>query len=440
MSTYFVAVRDGPNPAPAGGMTNDSNPHRYNDGRLYRLARGHGANRRAFDDALAATHVVVDLAQEQTTPAQMLRLIEREMRIRYYEPRTVKAYTGALRRFLIWLDAPPAEANRELLRQYLEALVDGGASASWVAVNLAALRTAFDKMCGGTVTTGLVTPRRRVRPPRVLSRPQVVNLLSCIAAPRDRLIAALLYATGMRVSEAIRLRSRDVELDRSQIVVWRGKGNKTRSVPLPKRLVPQLAPLFGGPHDYLFPGSFERRHIGPRVIQRAVQRAALSANLGTGVTCHTLRHSFATHLLEDGMDVRVIQSLLGHERLETTHIYTHVASLSSRRVASPLDAMELPGPSTGSLRPTFRLQLRPDGRTADVVVTVGHARSVHLPGIELEEQRPGWLCMRLPPRDTWEAALAHLTPNELSAVDGTDFYERLRATAADAFVRARKQG
>lgn len=307
----------------AEGMSdNGKSLHTYNDGRLYRLARGHGARRGIYDDALAATHVVVDLEREGTTAAQMLRLIEREMRLRFYKPRSVKAYCSALKQFLGWLGTPPAEANRELLRQYLEMLVDGGASASWVAVNLSAIRTAFDKMCGASITTGLVTPRQRLRPPRVLSREQVVALLGCIASPRHRLVATLIYATGLRVSEAIRLRVRDVELDRDQIVVWRGKGGKRRVVPLPMRLRAPLASLGSKPQQYLFPSSIANRHLGPRGVQRALRSAAHLANLGEGVTCHTLRHSFATHLLEDGMDIRVIQSLLGHERLETTHIYT----------------------------------------------------------------------------------------------------------------------
>jgi hypothetical protein len=105
-------------------------PHTYNDGRLYRLARGHDAKLRSDEDVFAATHVVADLRKEGTTHAQMLRLVEREMRIRFYKLRSVKAYASALRQFPTWLGAAPAEANCELLRKYLEILVDGGASAS----------------------------------------------------------------------------------------------------------------------------------------------------------------------------------------------------------------------------------------------------------------------------------------------------------------------
>src|SRR6187549_3869087 len=117
-------------------MTNSHRPeHRYNDGRLYRLARGNSSPRADAVEVLSATHAVVNV--REVTGSQLVQIIEREMRIRFYRQRSVKAYCSALRSFLTWLAAPPAEANRELVRQYLEYLVDGGASASWVAVNLA---------------------------------------------------------------------------------------------------------------------------------------------------------------------------------------------------------------------------------------------------------------------------------------------------------------
>jgi site-specific recombinase XerD len=317
-------------------------------------------------------------------------------------------------------------------------LVDGGASASWVATNLAAIRTAFDKMCGETLTTGLVTPRRRLRPPRVLSRQQVVSLLGCLASPRDRLLASLIYATGLRISEALRLRARDVELDRDHIVVWRGKGGKVRVVPLPDRLRPSLAALCSDPDAYLFRAANATRHLGPRGLQRALRRAAEVANLGQGVTCHTLRHSFATHLLEDGMDIRVIQSLLGHERLETTHIYTHIASVTVSKVRSPFDTLGAPTPSLAMSQMTFRIAPRNDGRTSDVTVFLRGPVPVVLAGIEVEEQRPGWLCMRLPPEGDWKRSLARLPAEARATLESEDFYERLRNAVAAAFVKGKQ--
>lgn len=369
----------------------------------------------------------------------MLRAVEREMRIRFYRPRSVKAYMSALRQFLRWLDAPPHAASRELLRQYLEMLVDGGASASWVAVNLAAIRTSFDKMCGCRVTTGLVTPRRALRPPRVLSRNQVIALLGAIASPLHRTIASLIYATGMRLNEAICIRGRDIELNRQQIVVWRGKGNKVRSVPLPERLRLELTESVQRPDAYTFRGTSTGRHIGPRAIQRAIARAAELANLGAGVTCHTLRHSFATHLLEDGMEIRVIQSLLGHERLDTTRIYTHVTSLASRRVTSPLDTMkDVAFPQEArSNAPRFRVVMADDKKSAQVILTIVGPPRIELRGITVEEQRRGWLCMQLPPRTDWELQLSRLSPSARAVLDEPDFYDRLRETVSKTFVNKR---
>src|SRR5262249_7046419 len=148
--------------------------------------------------------------------------IRREMRIRFYRPRSVKTYMGALVQFLRWLQAPPAEVNRELVREYLEFLVDGGASASWVSGNLAMLRTVFDKMCGLAITTGLMTPRRPRSLPVVMSRAEILRLLGAAPARRDKVLLGLMYATGMRVSEVCRLRWRDFDFESCSIRVFRG--------------------------------------------------------------------------------------------------------------------------------------------------------------------------------------------------------------------------
>jgi hypothetical protein len=140
-------------------------PATYNDGRLYSPARGRYAPRARVEDHLAATHAVVDLDRRRPVPRIFLQAIVRELKIRFYQRKSVKAYHHALAGFLRWFGGLPHQVTREDVRDYLELLVDGGGSASWVSINLSAIRTAFDKMCGRQITLGLMSPRRPKRLP-----------------------------------------------------------------------------------------------------------------------------------------------------------------------------------------------------------------------------------------------------------------------------------
>ena len=186
----------------------------YNNGQPYTPARGRYAPRERVGDRLAATHAVVDLSRQRPSATDFLRAIVRELRIRFYQPKTVKAYRNALAALLRWFGGPPHGISRESVREYLETLVDGGGSSSWVGINLSAIRTAFDKMCGREVTLGLETPRRPKRLPVVLSPQEIQRLLQAAPSLRDKLLLGLMYATGVRVSEVCRLRWRDFDFDR----------------------------------------------------------------------------------------------------------------------------------------------------------------------------------------------------------------------------------
>jgi integron integrase len=224
-----------------------------------------------------------------------------------------------------------------------------------------------------------VRAKRPRRMPVVLSRAEVVALFEQMHGP-SRLMAQLMYGSGLRVSECCRLRVKDVDLDRMQITVRQGKGDKDRIVMLPQAICSALAEHLAWRaklHErdlqrgsgwvelpgafarkepraatslawqFLFPsrrvcrrsgdGQYTRYHTHPSAIQRAVKEAAAAAGIAKRVTCHTLRHSFATHLLEAGYDVRTVQKLLGHRKLETTMIYTHVMETGPAGVCSPLD-------------------------------------------------------------------------------------------------------
>lgn len=225
----------------------------------------------------------------------------------------------------------------------------------------------------------VVRAKRCRRLPVVLSRAQVTELLARLAG-REGLMAGLLYGSGLRVMECVRLRVKDVDLERGELTVRDGKGGKDRKTVLPAALRPALARQIAEvrvlhqrdlacglgrvhlPHalarkypnaaaelgwQYLFPatrvavdprdGTRRRHHIDARVLQRGVRRAALGMGLAQPVTPHTLRHCFATHLLEAGADIRTVQELLGHKDLATTQLYTHVLQRGAHGVLSPLD-------------------------------------------------------------------------------------------------------
>ena len=217
------------------------------------------------------------------------------------------------------------------------------------------------------------------RVPVVLSRMEVSRLLDQLAG-REWVMASLLYGSGLRLMECLRLRVKDVDFDRRELVVRSGKGGKDRRTMLPARVVEPLRRQLAGTRlahlddlaagfgrtslpfalarkypeadrewgwQYVFPasrrstdpldGTVRRHHLDETVLQQAVRRAAKSAGIDKPATCHTLRHSFATHLLESGYDIRTVQELLGHKDVSTTQVYTHVLNRGANGVLSPLD-------------------------------------------------------------------------------------------------------
>ncbi|MDH3582868.1 MAG: site-specific integrase [Phycisphaerae bacterium] len=416
--------------------------HTYNDGQPYRPARGRSAPRSAVEDRWGRPHAVVDLACGLVGPGEFVRRIVREMRIRFYRPKTVKTYHNALLGFLRWFGGPPHQVAREDVRDYLEFMVDGGREGSWVGTQLSAIRTAFDKMCGGDVTLGLETPRRRKRLPVVLSVADVIRLLEAAPALRDKMLLGLMYATGVRVSEVVRLKWSDLDFDRMTIRIRQGKGRRDRMVMLPDSfagLFRQLTKVAGS-DGYLFPAqATASRYLSPRTAQRAMKRALAIAGIDRPATCHSLRHSFATHLFENGTDIRRIQKLLGHARLETTTIYTKVAISESTGTDSPLDralagrARQAPAPQSPPAAPTvgrmrIDLQRRPgEAKTADVTLQIqGPSGAVELDGIVARIQRPGWVGIELPPLEAWEQQLARLPQEQRRRIESPPFYELVR--------------
>jgi integron integrase len=323
--------------------------------------------------------------KEAVTPPRLLDQVRAACRARHYSLRTERAYAGWVRRYVLANGKRhPRGLGQAELEGFLTALaVDGCVAASTQNQALSALLFLYRQVLGMDRVPwleGVVRAKHPARIPVVLSRGEVRRLLAHIDGT-CWLMAALLYGTGMRLMECVRLRVKDVDFDRGEIVVREGKGGKDRRVPLPKRLrdplheriertrVVHAQDLAAGlgrvwlpdalvrKHanaatelgwQYVFPaarvsveprdGTKRRHHVDEAVLQRAVKSARGRAGIAKPASCHTLRHSFATHLLESGHDIRTVQELLGHKDVATTQIYTHVLGRGAGGVLSPLDA------------------------------------------------------------------------------------------------------
>jgi len=221
---------------------------------------------------------------------------------------------------------------------YLAHLIsDAGKSNATVALAKAAIKFYYDEVLKRNIVN-IKTPKIGKKLPTVLTKDEVKRLISAAKSIKSRLIIKMLYSTGMRVSELVNMRVNDLELDEKHGWIRGGKGSKDRMVILSDNLICDLRKFLSTySREYLFSG--RNMQLTPRNIQKIIQNSAKNAGINKRVSPHTLRHSFATHLLESGTDIRVIQELLGHANLQTTQIYTRVSSEEIKKVKSPLDSI-----------------------------------------------------------------------------------------------------
>ena len=342
-----------------------------------------GSARICFHDGSGCRMPVREPDVPDESPQSLLALVRERIRTRHLSLRTEQAYLQWIRRFGEFhgrrplRELGPADIERFLTHLAVESHV-GAATQNQA---LQALLFLYRQVLGIELPwLDNVTRAAHVKHlPVVLSREEVRSLLARLDGT-PWLIASLLYGSGLRLMEGMRLRVKDLALERGELIVREGKGGKDRVTMLPAALVtplrahlarlrgwfeeerrrgqpgvslpyalarkyPQAGTQWGW--QYLFPaptvcrdpylGVPVRHHLYPKRVQRAVQQAVRRAGLGQPASCHTLRHSFATHLLEDGYDIRTVQELLGHSDLKTTMIYTHVLTKGARGVRSPLD-------------------------------------------------------------------------------------------------------
>jgi integron integrase len=315
---------------------------------------------------------------------RLLTQVRQTIRLHHYSRRTEEAYVGWVRRYVRFSGMRhPAELSAEDVSRFLTALADqGGVSASTQTQALSGLLFLYRQVLGRDLdSVAMVRPGKPVRLPVVLGREEVRALLAVLTGT-PRLVAVLLYGSGLRLLEALQLRVKDLDFTAGEIVVRRGKGGKDRITMLAESTHQELnthlarvhrqhqrdlaagggyVPLPGAFHrkspgavrewawQYVFPatrryldpasGLRYRHHLHESVVQRAIKRAVQVAGIVKRASCHTLRHSFATHLLEDGYDIRTVQELLGHRDVATTMVYTHVLNRGGFGVRSPADRL-----------------------------------------------------------------------------------------------------
>ena len=273
--------------------------------------------------------------------------VQDALTVRRYSHRTRKVYLGHQRRFMEWcgdgvprLPEDPAAQGEAYILEFIQ---ERKISRSYQNQVVSALRFLCESVLDQpTMALRIPRPRKEHRLPSVLSKGEVARLLRKPRNPKHRAILMLLYSAGLRVGEVVRLKPPDLDMERGVIRVKQGKGSKDRYTLLARRAAEAVSIYRDAyPTDrWLFPGVRPDRHLTTRSVQRVVKNSAAAAGIEKNVTAHTLRHSFATHLLESGTNLRIIQELLGHQSARTTQIYTHVARSTLESVRSPLDNLE----------------------------------------------------------------------------------------------------
>jgi site-specific recombinase XerD len=268
--------------------------------------------------------------------------LETELHSRKYSPRTIKTYLHYNRAFCRRMRKRPEEAAAEDIRNYLSCLdKTRGLSSSSMNLAISALKFFYHHVMKKDIVADRRRPRRDKKLPEVLSESEIQRLLNCEKNPKHRLLLMLAYSSGLRVSEVVALRKEHVDFSRRTIVVRSGKGRADRYTLLSDRAAEFLLQYCAlhNIRDWIFSGCPADHHLSIRSAQTIFNKALQKAAVAKQATIHSLRHAFATHLLERGTDIRHIQELLGHAALRTTQRYTHVARRTVLKIQSPLDTL-----------------------------------------------------------------------------------------------------
>ena len=269
--------------------------------------------------------------------------IKQKLKYKRYSPNTISTYVSCLDQFNRFIQKKGLQINEPAIYQYLMSLVEKGYSRSSQNQHINAIKFYLEKVLKQESKTYYIErPLKKRKLPVVLSENEIQRILSNIGNLKHKALLSLIYSCGLRVGEALNLKINDLDSDRMLISVRNGKGEKDRMVPLASNVLKLLRTYYKQyqPSDYLFNGA-EQGPYSATSIRNVLKRAVYKSYIKKNVTPHTLRHSYATHLLEKGTDLRYIQVILGHSSVKTTEIYTHVSTKNLQAIKSPIEEMQL---------------------------------------------------------------------------------------------------
>ena len=269
-------------------------------------------------------------------------IIRKKGMLRGLSPRTIRTYTFAVKKFLRIYRKTPYQVSKNDIEGYLLKLLERGSSGNTVNVYLNAFKFLFEECLGRKLTVNICFTKTPQRLPEFLTKEELIHFFTCIKNKKHLLMITLLYSAGLRVSELVNLKVRDLQLNENYGWVRLGKGRKDRLFIIAKKLKEDLEIWINKneikPESHLF-SSYNGRKMSTQTIRKIIKEATKIAGLSKNVHPHTLRHSFATHLIQNGYAVTEVQPLLGHNRIETTLIYTHLAAPKLLNTKSPYDQL-----------------------------------------------------------------------------------------------------
>ncbi len=268
---------------------------------------------------------------------EFLKRLETEIKIAKLSPYTLRNYLLFNKQLFEHSNKQPEEIEQQDIKYFLADKMSNRAGISTI-LFLSSIKFAYTNLLGRDPTSGIKRPKSEKKIPAVLTKEEVIKLINSSSTKKSKLIIQLLYSSGLRVSEIVNLKKQDLDFNENTGWVRAGKGKKDRMFILSRKLSKKLEKYISRHKDWSYVFS-EKTALSTRNIQKIVQKAAAKAGINKHTHCHTLRHSYATHLLENGVDIRKIQILLGHSSLSTTERYTHVSNEQLKSIKNPLDEL-----------------------------------------------------------------------------------------------------
>lgn len=269
---------------------------------------------------------------------ELLEKIEQELKLRNYSRKTIKSYLGCLLDYFKYIKVIKKDPDLAIIKNYLLEKQDKSQSSQTINLHLNVIKYLYREIFKNTAPIDIRFAKTSSKLPVVLSRIEIEKIINSIANKKHQLLISLSYGAGFRVSEAVDLKVKDINLEELTVHIKEAKGKKDRITIFPEKLCSDLAETIAlrDKNDYVF-ASNRGGKLTERTAQKIFENALKNAKINKEATFHSLRHSFATHLLENGVDVRFVQELLGHANIRTTQLYTKVTNPSIRKIKSPLE-------------------------------------------------------------------------------------------------------